>query len=556
MTGTRFPERAASRAVLIGTGTFHDPELPDIPAVQANLDALRRTLTHPVHGVFAPEHCVVVADPKDQATVGAALSQAVRESEDLLLVYYCGHGLLDEAGVLHFALAGTDYQNVSWSAIHLDLVKRMVGGARAKARVLILDCCFAGKAVSAMAGPSGLALGQLNLTGTYTLTSTTATAPSHAPPGATHTAFTGSMLQALTVPGPLTLDEVHRHVDKELAGLGLPRPQCRSVGAVGELSLVRGPVREPKAPSTAGTPASTDADNGSTTAPASLRRTWAWRIIPATAALSAMAVLGNLLLGDSNANSSPLSDDKILVGLEGDADNFSFLSPRWGSFSAFSLDVVGGVLKEANIESRPIRVDVQSSEQIKSLQKREVDLNAALAMTGSRKEEVEFVGPIASSALGALVRAEDTRIKVIADLAGKVVCTPEGSTAAAIVAREAPNRIHVEQVSGFRSCIEALKRSEVDAVAGDILPISALELEKENRLKVVPDLRFSGRSAYGIALPKGYSKDCRRLRGALLKYVSSGKWLKAFRVRLPNAVQSADELQPSATQIEELSCRG
>ncbi|MFD0622473.1 hypothetical protein ACFQ2K_06120 [Streptomyces sanglieri] len=51
--------------------------------------------------MFAPEHCVVVADPTDQATVGAALSRAVRECEDLLLVYYCGHGLLDEAGLLH-----------------------------------------------------------------------------------------------------------------------------------------------------------------------------------------------------------------------------------------------------------------------------------------------------------------------------------------------------------------------------------------------------------------------------------------------------------------------
>ncbi|MFF2902763.1 caspase family protein [Streptomyces sp. NPDC057966] len=237
----------ASRAVLIGTGTFQDSKLPDIPAVRANLDAIRRTLTHPVHGVFAPEHCMVVDNPRDQITVGAALSLAVREAEDLLLVYYCGHGLLDDYGLLHFALTESESENVGFSAINLDLVKRMVGEARAEARVLVLDCCFSGKAVSAMAGPDDLALGQLSLTGTYTLTSTTATAPSHARPGAAHTAFTGAMLQALTVPGPLTLDEVHRHVDRELAGLGLPRPQRRSVGAVGDLSLVRGPARDTQA---------------------------------------------------------------------------------------------------------------------------------------------------------------------------------------------------------------------------------------------------------------------------------------------------------------------
>ncbi|MEL5960037.1 transporter substrate-binding domain-containing protein [Streptomyces sp. CLV115] len=557
MTGTRFPERATSRAVLIGTGTFHDPELPDIPAVQANLDALRRTLTHPVHGAFAPEHCVVVADPKDQATVGAALSQAVRESEDLLLVYYCGHGLLDEAGLLHFALTGTDNQNIGWSAIHLDLVKRMVGGARAKARVLVLDCCFAGKAISAMAGPSGLALGQLNLTGTYTLTSTTATAPSHAPPGATHTAFTGSMLQALTVPGPLTLDEVHRHVDQELAGLGLPRPQRRSVGAVGELSLVRGPAREPEAPSTDGTPAPADADTDATTNSASLRRAWAWRTIPAIAALSALAALGNLLWGNSNATSSLFSDDKVLVGLEGNADNSLFLNPAWGNFSAFSLEAVEGVLEEADIESRPIRVDVQTVEQISSLQNRDVDLNAALAMTSERMREVEFVGPIASGALGLLVRAaETTRIRAMGDLDGKYVCTQEGSTAQETMRSEAYGRIQMLVKPGFHSCIEALEDGRVDAVAGDTLPLSAFELENNSRLKVVPNLTIGGPSKYGIALPKGHDKDCTRLRDALVKYVGSGKWLKAFRTRLPNSAQRAEELQPSAAQIDELSCRG
>lgn len=344
MSGTRFPEGSASRAVLIGTGTFHDSELPDIPAVQANLDVLRRTLTDPVHGVLAPEHCAVVADPKDQNTVGAALARAVREADDLLLVYYCGHGLVDDDGLLHFALTGTDSENVGFSAIHLDLVKRMVGGARAKSRVLVLDCCFSGQAISAMAAPSGLVLGQLNLTGTYTLTSTTATAPSHAPPGATHTAFTGAMLQALTVPGPLTLDEVHGHVERELSGLGLPGPQRRSVGAVGELCLVRGPVRDTEEPSAPGTQEPTDAETDSTAEPTPPRRTRSWTV-PAAIALSAVALLspllGNLLTGDSNtgsgsgssgSGSSLLDDDTVQIGMRVDRpDTGSYQPPRAGS---------------------------------------------------------------------------------------------------------------------------------------------------------------------------------------------------------------------------------
>ncbi|MFJ4703709.1 caspase family protein [Streptomyces anulatus] len=554
MTGSRFPDRATSRAVLIGTGSFHDPELPAIPAVQANLDALHRTLTHPVHGAFAPEHCVVVADPKDQATVGAALSRAVRESEDLLFVYYCGHGLLDEAGLLHFALTGTDHQNVSWSAIHLELVKRMVGGARAKSRVLVLDCCFAGKAISAMAGSSGLALGQLNLTGTYTLTSTTATAPSHAPPGALHTAFTGSMLEALAVPGPLTLDEVHRHVDNELAGLGLPRPQRRSVGAVGGLSLVRGPVREPEKPLPADAPASTEADNGSLTTPTSLRRIWAWRIIPAITAICVMALLGNTLWGgNSDDNSGVFSDDTVLVGMEGGTTESFFLTPSWGHFSAFNLDVTEGVLKEVDTKLRPIRVDIKSREQVTSLEKGEVDLNAALAMTSQRMEKLEFVGPIASGSLGFMVRTVDQSIKDLADLEDKVVCASGGSTAADIMEGYLKKPLMI--LPDPRTCIESLKKREVDVVVGDTLPLSALALEDTN-LRIAPNVTIGAPSQYGIALPKGHNNDCKRLRDALLKYVGSGKWLTAFQNRLPNPAQRASELQPSAAQINARSCRG
>ncbi|MFH9314404.1 caspase family protein [Streptomyces anulatus] len=540
--------------MLIGAGSFHDPELPDIPAVQANLDALRRTLTHPVHGVFAPEHCVVVADPKDQAAVGAALSRAVRESEDLLLVYYCGHGLLDEAGLLHFALTGTDHQNVSWSAIHLDLVKRMVGGARAKSRVLVLDCCFAGKAISAMAGSSGLALGQLNLTGTYTLTSTTATAPSHAPPGAAHTAFTGSMLEALAVPGPLTLDEVHRHVDNELAGLGLPRPQRRSVGAVGGISLVRGPTREPEKPSAADAQASTEADIGSRTTPTSLRRIWAWRIIPAITALCSMALLGNLLWGGNSDDSSGIfSDDTVLVGLEGDTAESFFLTPAWGQFSAFNLDVTEGVLEEIDTGLRPIRIDIESSRQVSSLEGDQVDLNAALAMTSQRMEKLEFVGPIASGRLGFMVRAEDESIKVLADLEEKITCAPDGSTGADIMEGYPQAQLMISKDT--RSCIESLKKQEVDVVVGDTLPLSALASE-DAKLRIAPNVTIGAPSQYGIALPKGHHKDCTSLRDALLKYVGSGKWLEAFQNRLPNSAQRANELQPSATQIKARSCRG
>jgi uncharacterized caspase-like protein len=160
-------------------------------------------------------------------------------------VYYAGHGLLDDEGLLHLALAQTDPRHIGYTSISLELIKRDLARARATTRVLVLDCCFSGRAVAAMGTSTSLVSGQLSLTGTCTFTSTTATAPSHAPVGSRHTSFTGALLRALAHPTPLPLEEVYRRVDAELAGLGLPRPQFRSTNTANRLALVRGPVPVP-----------------------------------------------------------------------------------------------------------------------------------------------------------------------------------------------------------------------------------------------------------------------------------------------------------------------
>ncbi|MES4909183.1 MULTISPECIES: caspase family protein [unclassified Streptomyces] len=245
MTDVWWPDGELSRVVLLGTAEYQSAELTSLPAVRGNLAGLRAALTDPDRGLLLPSHCRVLGDGEPVATpaVGAALATAAQEATDLLLVYYAGHGLLDEDGRLYLSLTDTDPDNVGFSAIPVELILRLVGRARAKARVLILDCCFSGRAVAAMASRRSIVAGQLELSGTYTLTSTTHTAPSFAPPGEPHTAFTGALLRALTGPEPLTLDGIHAFIDAELAGRGLPRPQRRAVNAAGTLTLVRAPVR-------------------------------------------------------------------------------------------------------------------------------------------------------------------------------------------------------------------------------------------------------------------------------------------------------------------------
>jgi hypothetical protein len=246
MSQPRFPDPARSRAVLIGASHFTaaGPDLPDIPAVEANLTALRQVLTNPDTGVLKPELCRVLVDPTSTDEVGTALSELAATATDLLLVYYAGHGLVDDRGRLHLALAHTHPHRARWTAFPLDLLREEIANSAAATRVLVLDCCFSGRAIEAMADDQGVISGQLEVAGTYTLTSTTANAPSHAPAGDRYTAFTGALLRALDKADPLTLNQIYITVDRDLAARNLPRPQRRVINTAGDLALSRGPATQ------------------------------------------------------------------------------------------------------------------------------------------------------------------------------------------------------------------------------------------------------------------------------------------------------------------------
>ncbi|MFC9236306.1 caspase family protein [Streptomyces decoyicus] len=162
----RLPDPVRSRAVLIGTGDHAEGSgLPPLPAIRANLDDLREALTAPTTGVLPPEHCVTVADPATGTEAGSALARVAQEATDLLLVYYGGHGLVDDRGRLHLALPRTEATQPRWSALPFETLREELADSPAAIRVLILDCCFSGRAIEAMTGAHGVVSGQIDIAG-------------------------------------------------------------------------------------------------------------------------------------------------------------------------------------------------------------------------------------------------------------------------------------------------------------------------------------------------------------------------------------------------------
>ena len=236
-------DQAESRAVLMGCSRYpQDRDLTPLPAVRANLVALESILTDPALCGMAREHCEVITDPASPHEVGIALHEAGSAAKDLFLVYYAGHGLVGRSGELYLAIPSTATTTMSYTAIPFSQVRDSIRQSAAKNRVLILDCCFSGRAIEAQSDPLSLARGQLEIEGAYTLTATPRNATALSPAGARLTAFTGELVKVLSegIQGGepvLTLDAVYADLHTRLSRKGHPLPEVSSTRTSGRLGI-------------------------------------------------------------------------------------------------------------------------------------------------------------------------------------------------------------------------------------------------------------------------------------------------------------------------------
>jgi hypothetical protein len=241
------PDPKQSRAILIGTSRYQDPSLPDLPTVANNLIDLANVLTEP-SGVLSASVCTMLPDPPNVPSLGRQLRRAAAEASDLLLVYYAGHGLIGSDGhELYLALHESQLDDPLYTALPFDGLRRTIRDSPARTRVLLLDCCFSGRAIEdVMAEPGSALLGQLEVAGTVLIAATPANVPAMAPTGARNTAFTGALLTAFRdgMPGGsefLTLDDLYRSTLRIAQVVGLPKPQRRGTATADQLALAPNP---------------------------------------------------------------------------------------------------------------------------------------------------------------------------------------------------------------------------------------------------------------------------------------------------------------------------
>jgi hypothetical protein len=139
-------------ALLIGTSEYQDERLARLKTPAADLNVLASLLGDENIGGYQ----VKVLHNQPFTTVLKEIVSFLkdRHRDDHLLLYFSGHGVLDEGGNLYLATKDTERDLLSATALSNRFIKDEMDRSRSKRQVLILDCCHSGAFLKGTKGES------------------------------------------------------------------------------------------------------------------------------------------------------------------------------------------------------------------------------------------------------------------------------------------------------------------------------------------------------------------------------------------------------------------
>ncbi|MCI5192165.1 MAG: DUF1566 domain-containing protein [Candidatus Electrothrix sp. AU1_5] len=138
-------EQAEKRyAILIGSSRYpNEPGLTELRCPENDVDALDAVLRSPDFGGFTETFVF-----KNRASheilekIETVLVDAGRE--DLVLIYFSGHGKLNPAGQLCLATVNTKIKALGSTSIPVSWIKSYFDHSASQKKVFLLDCCYSG----------------------------------------------------------------------------------------------------------------------------------------------------------------------------------------------------------------------------------------------------------------------------------------------------------------------------------------------------------------------------------------------------------------------------
>jgi Caspase domain len=136
------------RALLIANSTFPADRfnLPELEGPRNDPALLRDALCDGEVGLFASDNVRLVTERTMAEVLSEAEDVLVSATQrDTLLLYYSGHGLLDQAGELFLCTRDTRSDRLRSTAVKASDLRGMMDQSAAGTMVVVLDCCHSGR---------------------------------------------------------------------------------------------------------------------------------------------------------------------------------------------------------------------------------------------------------------------------------------------------------------------------------------------------------------------------------------------------------------------------
>jgi len=130
-------------ALIIGNNKYDDSKLAQLKTPAADSAALAKVLDDKTIGSFDE---VTPLINQNETLVRRAISTFLtnKKPDDLVLLYFSGHGILDDRGRLYLALKDTQVNLLKATSIPSSFVADEMDSCRSKRQILVLDCCHSG----------------------------------------------------------------------------------------------------------------------------------------------------------------------------------------------------------------------------------------------------------------------------------------------------------------------------------------------------------------------------------------------------------------------------
>jgi glutamate transport system substrate-binding protein len=228
----------------------------------------------------------------------------------------------------------------------------------------------------------------------------------------------------------------------------------------------------------------------------------------------------------------------ITIGTKFDQPLFGLRGPS-GEPEGFDVEIGKIIAAKLGIEPDKIKwTETVSANREPFIQDGKVDIVVATyTINDERKQVVDFAGPYFIAGQTILVKQDNNEITGPDDLAGKKVCSVEGSTPAANIEENYPDA-QLELTDAYSNCLEPLRNDQVDAITTDNVILAGFVDQNPDEFKLVGE-PFT-EEPYGIGLKKGDDKFRAFINDVLEESYDDGSWEKAWEATAGEVLETPE----------------